>query len=298
MHDRLNPRTIGRLFDDPARGRGIALQVFAPWNRLCSVQVLEKGDAVAFDYLRRWIDGEQLDGGFPIAGLTLVECAAAGLILREEDEACSGEPQWHPGAALVDQLSQAAGDLLRDGVSVGPPPPADLASSGLVEIPHCLDHPTQEVLREWYGALFDGGWTRPEKEGWRLATHGDPVGRELGEAMLPAIEQIAGEELRFSYCFAVEYGEGHGLARHADREQCQISVTVPIEYLPAAEGDFPWPLAFYRDGKREEIVTRPGNALVFLGQDIEHEREPLPAGHRARGLFLHYVRPDFSLPLD
>jgi hypothetical protein len=69
------------------------------------------------------------------------------------------------------------------------------------------------------------------------------------------------------------------LPLHTDRESCEISVTFNI----SAIGE-DWPI--YMDGN--PIYTKPGEAAVYLGREVPHERKEFNGEHCAQ-CFLHYV---------
>lgn len=300
MAHRLNPRTVGRVFDDPARGRVLGLKPFAPWPRLGTLNIAHREHPDAFDALCDWIDGGAAPDPFPLDGRLLVECAAQGLLLPDESDWGAGMvPEWLPGAKIVGALSREAGELLRDGVEAGEVA-ADgaFAEDAVVALHSVLPPHAMKVLAAWYAAIFKGGWARPEVEGWRLVVHNDPVGRAVIEALKPAIEGLVGEKLVSSYAYAVQYDAGHDLKRHVDRDQSVVSISMPIAYRPADEGRFPWPLQFFKDGETLPLTCDIGDALLFSGRRLPHARTPLPDGHCARALFLHYVGERFVQTLD
>jgi hypothetical protein len=83
------------------------------------------------------------------------------------------------------------------------------------------------------------------------------------------------------------YVRGAELAKHTDRNSCEISATVPIEF----ESQNNWPLCIEVDGNVRKIELEPGDALIYKGIQIPHWREAFQ-GERQVQIFLHYVRKD------
>ena len=95
---------------------------------------------------------------------------------------------------------------------------------------------------------------------------------------LEKVEEVCGEKLLPTYAFARDYRHGETLARHTDREACEVSVTLNLS------SDSLWPI--YMDGVAVE--THPGDAAVYRGMDVPHWREAFQ-GQRCVQVFLHYV---------
>tara|TARA_R110000823_G_scaffold315087_1_gene445701 strand:+ start:2795 stop:3346 length:552 start_codon:yes stop_codon:yes gene_type:complete len=69
------------------------------------------------------------------------------------------------------------------------------------------------------------------------------------------------------------------LQKHKDRPSCEVSVTA----MWGSDGT-PWPI--YIDGTK--IDMQPGDAVIYLGCELEHWREPFQGDWHAQ-TFLHYV---------
>jgi alkylated DNA repair dioxygenase AlkB len=98
------------------------------------------------------------------------------------------------------------------------------------------------------------------------------VGKFLGENVLP------------TYSYARVYKEGSILARHRDREECEISVTLHLA------GDCDWPIYIQKpDGEEISLDLNTGDAMLYLGCEGDHWRERYQ-GREYVQVFLHYVR--------
>jgi len=111
--------------------------------------------------------------------------------------------------------------------------------------------------------------------------------------------EIAGERLKASFPFFVEYHPGSDLPAHTDREQCVVSISVQIDHTPEPLGPAPWPIHLEPGGPetRTAVHLRIGEAAMFYGQEVRHYREALESGS-ASFWFLFYVREGFEGPLD
>lgn len=109
--------------------------------------------------------------------------------------------------------------------------------------------------------------------------YGDPIMESLMLNKKELMEQHTGKKLYATYSFWRMYTKFSPLPPHKDRPSCEISVTVHI----GSDGT-PWPL--FIDGKPNE--TKPGDALIYLGCELEHYREPFQGDWQSQ-VFLHYV---------
>jgi hypothetical protein len=109
--------------------------------------------------------------------------------------------------------------------------------------------------------------------------YGDPLMESLMIQKLNLMQKETGLDLLCTYAFWRMYTVNADLAKHKDRESCEISVTVMI----GSDGT-PWPI--YMDGV--EINLKPGDAAIYLGCEVEHWREEFKGDWHAQ-TFLHYV---------
>ncbi len=117
---------------------------------------------------------------------------------------------------------------------------------------------------------------------------GSPAVTEtLLDLMTPVLSQTLNCELYPTYSYLRIYVTGAQLEKHTDRNSCEISATLPIEYESASI----WPLCIEIDGSVRKIELEPGDALIYKGIEIPHWREPFE-GERQVQTFLHYVKKD------
>src|SRR5205085_12676542 len=124
-----------------------------------------------------------------------------------------------------------------------------------------------------------------------------------------------------SYVYAASYKEGAVLDPHVDREQCEYSISLQVDYYPEPlDGISPWPLflepfvppkdasasdrrfeqsEFKSDDELKRAVhLANGDGLLYKGRELVHYRNALPDGNRSTSLFFHYVSESFSGTLN
>ena len=132
----------------------------------------------------------------------------------------------------------------------------------------------------------------------RYISHSDPVARFFHQQLTAAISAFAGEPLKPSYVYLASYKEGAILEKHTDREQCDFSVTLCLDYSPEPRNATPWPIHLYKKSRKVTVFQAIGDALLYRGCEVPHSREALPEGHTSSSIFFHYVRQDFAGSLD
>jgi hypothetical protein len=131
----------------------------------------------------------------------------------------------------------------------------------------------------------------------RYRLHSEPVGSFWLPQLGGVMARLAGEPVTPTYVYFAAYQPGSVLPPHQDREQCEFSISLLVDYEPDPAGASGWPL-FLQDPAAPDAVTAadlgPGDAVFYRGRELVHYRTALPAGHRSTSLFFHYVRPDFA----
>ena len=98
------------------------------------------------------------------------------------------------------------------------------------------------------------------------------------------VSDIIKEKVFPTFCYARVYKNGDILPKHLDRDACEISLTLHLD------GDADW--NFYvedNEGKEVSISLKSGDAIIYLGCDVLHWRNPYE-GQKYTQVFLHYVR--------
>lgn len=135
-----------------------------------------------------------------------------------------------------------------------------------------------------------GGWALGDAQVDRRRSVGDdPVARAFQEELTNAVATLAGRPLWPSYSFVCAYEGGATLARHRDRPQCEVTVSLAVDRHPA---DASWPFCLDAPGGVAEVRCRPGGAVVFQ-RSLAHWRPPLAEGARWTTVLFHYVDEGF-----
>ena len=109
--------------------------------------------------------------------------------------------------------------------------------------------------------------------------YGDPLMESLMVNKLYLMQKETGLELLPTYAFWRMYTMFAELEKHKDRSSCEISVTVML----GSDGT-KWPI--FMEGNQIEL--EPGDAVIYLGCELEHWREEFKGDWHAQ-CFLHYV---------
>ncbi len=232
-------------------------------------------DGAAGRTVLRLVDGT--DRPAYLAPEALANLAAAGVLVDPAADA-RAEATWAATRA------EAAARLARDRWAV-------VAA---------LVHPYQlAALRRYYRALVEEGHVAlgDGQVALRYTAHNEPVARVLHRLLAPFVSALAGEPYRPSYVYFSSYRPGATLKPHVDRAQCELSISLLLDYTPEPDGASPWPIHLGAPGAAVPVSLGLGDGLVYRGQEVTHFREALPDGHTSTSLFLHYVPEGFAGPL-
>ena len=148
-----------------------------------------------------------------------------------------------------------------------------------------------------------------------LARYWHPQYRQIHTGIRLKLEEIIGRKLYNTYYYDRYYFPGQELAKHVDRDACEISVSVHIG--TNLEGnDAKWPFKIktpdtYTDKKKTQVLVpgeerslslKPGDGLLYKGCERPHWRDPMPGKTKKvfgkkvelyyHQIFFHYVLAD------
>jgi hypothetical protein len=109
--------------------------------------------------------------------------------------------------------------------------------------------------------------------------YGDPIMESLMINKLEKMQKETSLKLLPTYSYWRMYTVNSDLKKHKDRNSCEISVTVMIN-----SDETKWPIFI----ENNEILLNPGDAVIYLGCELEHWREKFIGDWQAQ-VFLHYV---------
>jgi hypothetical protein len=145
-----------------------------------------------------------------------------------------------------------------------------------------------------------------------LARYNHPQYRPIHTGIRLKLEEVIGRKLYNTYFYDRFYKSEMSLHRHADRDACEISVSVHI----STDLKEPWAFRIktpdtYTDKKKTQVLVpgewrdlylEPGDGVLYKGSERPHERIPMPYGKQLFGwkkkscyyhnIFFHYVLAD------
>lgn len=160
---------------------------------------------------------------------------------------------------------------------------------GCVLVKNFIDEQTIAVVSQYFeNKIRRGEWIEVADKGdptSRFAYYADPLIEVLLQASKEAVEDATGKGLEPTYSYSRIYQAGEKLSPHVDRPACEISVTVNV----ATKGEFSPVYTQYGQNDPEKHVLNPGDAVIYMGCDVMHWRQPLREGQLNVQFMLHYV---------
>ena len=132
----------------------------------------------------------------------------------------------------------------------------------------------------------------------RYVAYNDSVARFFHRQIARAVSEIAGEPVKPSYVYMASYLSGAELKKHVDREQCEFSVTLCLDYSPEPAVATPWPICLQTPSSTVTVYQSIGDGLAYRGARLPHYRSKLGEGQTSTSIFFHYVAADFTGSLD
>lgn len=153
-------------------------------------------------------------------------------------------------------------------------------------IDNFIDETTIEIISLYMeNTIRRGIWTLDKNN---LPTpcsyYADPLTEVLLVKCKELIEVTTGRELLPTYSCSRICQSGDILENHKNLEACEISVIVNV----ASKGELSPLYTKYKD-RTEQHILNPGDALIYMGCDVDHWIEPLIEGQLNVQFMLHYV---------
>ena len=130
------------------------------------------------------------------------------------------------------------------------------------------------------------------------ARYWHPQYREIHSGVRMKLEKIIGRKLYNTYYYDRFYYPGQELSKHADRDACEISVSIHISTnLKGKDADWPFWIKTpdtYTDeskttvlvpGENRSLVLKPGDGLLYKGCERPHWRDKMPTPKIKKNLF-------------
>src|SRR5260370_4612676 len=136
-----------------------------------------------------------------------------------------------------------------------------------------LIHPFHlAALRRYYRHAIRQGTIRlgDEQSPRRYVAHNESVARFFHYQLASAVSAIVGEAIKPSYVYLASYLSGAELKKHIDREQCEFSVTLCLDFSPEPELATSWPIRLDTGKGSVTVYQRLGDGLVYRGTKVPH----------------------------
>ena len=176
----------------------------------------------------------------------------------------------------------------------------EFLETGYVPVGHLIHPYNLAALRRYYRYAIRQGSIRlgDEQSSRRYAVHNESVARFFHHQIANAVSAIVGEAIKPSYVYFGSYLNGSELKKHTDREQCEFSVTLCLDFSPEPDLATSWPIRLDTPEGTVKVYQALGDGLVYRGPRMPHYRDVLAEGYTSTSIFFHYVPADFSGPLD
>jgi hypothetical protein len=164
-----------------------------------------------------------------------------------------------------------------------------------------LIHPFHiAALRRYYRHLIRTGKIRlgDGQSPRRYVAYNEPVARFFHRQIVARLSTVAGDPLKPSYVYMASYLSGAELKKHTDREQCEFSVTLCLDFSPEPALETPWPIRLDTPGGTVTVHQALGDGLAYRGTRVPHYRNVLAEGQTSTSIFFHYVPANFAGSLD
>jgi hypothetical protein len=164
-----------------------------------------------------------------------------------------------------------------------------------------LIHPFHiAALRRYYRYLIRTGAIRlgDGQSPRRYVAYNEPVARFFHHDIAATLSAVAGESVKPSYVYLASYLSGAELKKHTDREQCEFSLTLCLDFSPEPALATSWPICLDTPTSTVTVYQGLGDGLAYRGTRLPHYRSRLGEGQTSTSIFFHYVAEDFAGSLD
>jgi hypothetical protein len=153
-------------------------------------------------------------------------------------------------------------------------------------IDNFIDKTTIEIISQYMeNAIRRGIWTEDKNSKSTLYSYyADPLTEVLLIKCKELVEVTTEKELLPTYSCSGIYQLGDKLENHRDHEACEISVIVHV----ASKGKLSPVYTKYKN-KTEQHILNPGDALIYMGREVDCWIKPLVEGQLHVQFMLHYV---------
>ena len=176
----------------------------------------------------------------------------------------------------------------------------EFRENGYAPLRHLIHPFTLAALRRYYRHAIRRGAIRlgDEQSSRRYFAHNESVAQFFHHQIANAVSAIVGEAIKPSYVYFGSYLSGAELKKHTDRQQCEFSVTLCVDFSPEPELATSWPIRLDTPEGTVKVYQALGDGLVYRGTQVPHYRHMLAEGYTSTSIFFHYVPADFLGSLE
>lgn len=152
------------------------------------------------------------------------------------------------------------------------------------------------ALRRYYrclirkGAITLGDSQSPR----RYVAYNEPVARFFHRSLTKIVSDVTGKRVKPSYVYMASYLSGAELKKHTDRDQCEFSISLCLDFSPEPKGATLWPLCLDTPEGTVRVRQALGDGLFYRGTRVPHYRDALGEGLTSTSIFFHYVSANFT----
>jgi hypothetical protein len=228
------------------------------------------------DRFRAGISAEELE----LSPEELRRFFTAGLLVCPEDQARSSR-KWDEDASAGSQA---------------------LAERGYFPVSSICNPYLLATMRRYYRSeIANGQMAFKDSQSERWSSYDEPLARYFHLQLTEAMSRLVGIPLKASYVYFGGYRAGAVLARHVDRKQSEVAMTLLVDFVPEPDEASPWPICLEYGEDPPQIYEgyqKLGDGLIYKGCERPHFRPPLAEGCSSSSLFLMYVREEFDGRLE
>ena len=147
-----------------------------------------------------------------------------------------------------------------------------------------FDRHNLDIYATYVLMLGDNSFRRQDAKPGQCDRYADTLMESILLHLQPTMEQATGLSLLPTYSYLRIYETGAVLARHKDRNACEISASLTLGY----DAPEPWPLWLEAQEQPRSITLHRGDMLVYKGRELAHWRERFDGKYWIQAFF-HYV---------
>ena len=149
-----------------------------------------------------------------------------------------------------------------------------------------IDKTTVEIISQYMENTIRRGIRSADKnsEPTLYSYYADPLTEVLLVKCKEIVEATIERELLPTYSYSSIYKFGDKFENLRDREACEISVIVNVAYKEEVS-----PVYTKYKNRTEQHILNPGDALIYMGCDVDCWIEPLVEGQLNVQFMMHYV---------